>query len=125
MLREIPNTRQHPGELHRRWFHSHEQDLYVWEDETGEITAFQLCYDKPYGEHAFYWRTDRGYAHLRVNGGDHGWSNETPLLVADGHFPATSTLKRFCELGAELPPEIIDFVSNHILAYSTSKPKSP
>ncbi|HQL10597.1 MAG TPA: hypothetical protein PLE35_13410, partial [Lentisphaeria bacterium] len=64
MLREIRKTRQHPGEPRRRWFHSQEQDLYVWQTENGEITAFQLCYDKPHDEHALYWRLDRGFSHL-------------------------------------------------------------
>lgn len=120
MLREIPNTRQHPDEPCRRWFHCAEQDLYVWQSpESGEIVAFQLCYGKPAGEHAFYWRADKGFAHLRVTDGESGWSNQTPLLVADGRFPALPTRQRFDELAGEIPTEISAFVRDRLV------PKAP
>ena len=95
----------------RRWFHCAEQDLYVWQArESGEIIAFQLCYGKPMREHAFYWRADKGIAHLRVNDGESAWGNQTPLLFADGDFPAIPTRERFDALAAEIPAAIAAFV---------------
>ncbi|HRE16218.1 MAG TPA: hypothetical protein PLW86_04000 [Rhodocyclaceae bacterium] len=122
MLREIPHTRQHADEPHRRWFHCTEQDLYVWQSrENGEIVAFQLCYDKPTGEHAFYWRADKGVAHLQVNDGESVLSNQTPLLIADGHFPAMATRQRFDALADEIPVEIATFVRERLLSDDPSR----
>lgn len=114
MLYEIRNPRQIAGESHRRWFYSHEQDLYVWNDESGQIIAFQLCYSKETNEHALYWRNDRGYAHLRV---DNKWRNCTPLLVADGSFEKDTVLSRFRELSSQLPSDVVQFVSTRLSEY--------
>lgn len=116
MLREIPKTRQHPDEPFRRWFHCAEQDLYVWQaPESGEIIAFQLCYGKPMREHAFYWRADKGVAHLQVDDGETGWSSQTPLLIADGHFPAVQTRQQFDALADGIPVEIATFVRERLV----------
>lgn len=114
MLHEIRNPRQIAGESHRRWFYSHEQDLYVWSDESGQIIAFQLCYAKESDEHALYWRNDRGYAHLRV---DSKWRHATPLLVADGSFDRDAVLGRFRELSSRLPADVLQFVDARLCEY--------
>lgn len=117
MLREIPNPSQHPGEARRRWFTSPEQDLYVWHDEQGAIVAFQLCYGKSRNEHAFYWRQDRGWSHLRVDDGENSsFSSATPILVADGAFDAVAIRQRFAALAGDLPAEVVDFVSQRLAA---------
>jgi hypothetical protein len=41
MLQEIHNTYQAPDEPPRRFFFSHEQDLWVWFSEDGALVAFQ------------------------------------------------------------------------------------
>lgn len=111
MLREVGNTRQHPGERRRRWFCCAEQDLYLWQDETGEIVAFQLCYAKPDNEHAIYWRADSGFSHLRVDDGESTtFSASTPVLVADGVFDSRSVVDRFRALAAALPADVVEFV---------------
>lgn len=118
MLREILNIKQHPDEPFRRWFHCQEQDLYIWQDSVSEITAFQLCYNKPHNEHAIYWRKDRGYSHLRVDNGDNlAPSSQTPLLVADGLFNPETLIHRFEHLGKALPREISAFVLEHLKNY--------
>jgi len=118
MLREIVPTSQHPGEPRRRWFYSADFDLYVWQDEAGDILAFQLCYDKGRGEHAFYWKRNKGFSHLRVQDGeDSGLSSETPILVADGLFDAAPVLAAFIAEADELPSAIRNFVTKYISGY--------
>ena len=46
MLTEATNVEQIEGEPRRRWFQDVEWDLFVWEDNPGNIVGFQLCYDK-------------------------------------------------------------------------------
>lgn len=115
MLREILPTSQHPGEPLRRWFYSADFDLYVWQGEAGDILAFQLCYDKGRGEHALYWKRDKGFSHLRVRDGEgSGLSSETPILVADGVFDAAPVLSAFLAEADALPTTIRDFVASRI-----------
>lgn len=118
MLYEIQNPRQHEGEPHRRWFFSHEQDLYVWEAPDHTITAFQLCYGKPANERAVYWRSDSGYAHLRV---DEGRRYGTPLLLADGELQVNRVLHDFRRLAVNLPEEIRGFVEDRLVQYKPPK----
>lgn len=122
MLYEIQNPRQIPGEPFRRWFYSHEQDLYVWYDDSGSITAFQLSYGKSRNEHAIYWRSDRGYSHLRV---DEGRRSATPFLVADGAFDRDRVLNNFRELSIELPFDVTEFVDARLVEYNTAKGGKP
>ena len=122
MLYEIQNPRQIPGEPFRRWFYSHEQDLYVWYDDDKQISAFQLCYSKSWGEHAIYWRKDRGYSHQRVDDGRRGG---TPFLVAEGTFNRARVLDRFRELSIELPQEVRAFVEERLIAYQPPVPRKP
>jgi len=115
MLREIVKTKQHPGEPKRRWFYSHEQDLYVWHNESGEIISFQLCYAKHRNERALYWKAGAGYSHLRVDDGESSaFSNDSPILIADGVFDGAEVLNRFHVLAATLPPDIVEFVAARI-----------
>ena len=118
MLREIRKTRQHPGEPHRRWFHSQEQDLYIWQTDENAIVAFQLCYDKPHNEHALYWRQDRGFSHLQVDDGE-GTVNTSraPILLADGVFDAESVAQRFRAQAKEMPSTLAAFVIERLEAY--------
>ena len=125
MLREIRKTRQHPGEPHRRWFHSQEQDLYVWQDDNREIIAFQLCYDKPHNEHALYWRHDRGFSHLRVDDGEgeNGWC-AAPILLADGIFDTKTVTQRFRALANDIPTTLADFVLDRLESYPSKQAHS-
>lgn len=121
MLTEITKTRQFPGEPLRRWFHSQEQDLYVWHDEDGEIVSFQLCYSKYRNEHAIYWKRQSGFAHLIVDDGESsGLSSSTPILVADGYFDRNAVLDCFRKLSVQLPNDILQFVTASLLDYPSN-----
>lgn len=112
MLLEVPNVDQKPGEPLRRWFFSHEQDLFVWIGDDGAPVAFQLSYGKYRNEHAIRWKTGRGFTHYRVDDGEGTAVNrDAPLLMADGLFDAPGVLTRFLELSAEMPRDIAEFVA--------------
>lgn len=111
MLLEIRNVEQVPGEPRRRWFFSHEQDLLIWFGDDGAPVAFQLSYGKYRDEHAIRWKAGRGFTHHRVDDGEGGaLRRDAPLLMTDGALDASRVMRRFRELSAEMPPEIVDFV---------------
>jgi hypothetical protein len=112
VLREVANVQQVRGEPPRRWWFSHEQDLWVWFGVDGAPVAFQLAYGKYRNEHTIRWKPGRGFAHERVDDGEiPGVMKQTPILVDDGVFHAAHVLRRFLELSAELPRDVVEFVA--------------
>ena len=130
MLYEISKIQQVPGEPHRRWFFSHEQDLLIWFGDDGKPVAFQLSYGKYRDEHAIRWKEDRGFTHYSVDDGESGaLTSDTPILMADGMFAASRVLRRFIELSAAIPREVADFVAARLREHpdfheDTAKPRS-
>jgi hypothetical protein len=127
MLKEIQNTRQEADQPPRRFFFSHEQDLWVWFGEGGEPVGFQLAYGKYRNEHAIRWKADRGFVHHRVDDGESAGAlaKAAPILLADGVFDAAAVLERFLELSAEMPPEIVDFVAARLREHPEFRATSP
>ena len=131
MLREVRNTYQAPEEPRRRFFFSHEQDLWVWFGEDGAPVAFQLAYGKYRNEHAIRWKAGRGFTHEQVDDGERAGVlvKQAPILIADGAFDAGGVLERFLELSAEMPREIVDFVAARLREHpefqSPTSPPSP
>jgi hypothetical protein len=127
VLHEITNTRQAPDEPPRRFFFSHEQDLWVWFGDDGAPVAFQLSYGKYRNEHAIRWKADRGFTHEQVDDGENaGVIKQSPVLIADGAFNAVGVLTRFLELSAEIPSEIVDFVAARLREHPEFRePTSP
>ena len=119
VLRELPDTRQIPGEPKRRWFNSPELDLIVWLDDDDRPSGFQLCYDKSRGERALTWHEGRGYDHAAVDSGE-GMPTKykgTPILVADGLFEPDRVKEDFLEASAEVPDAIRTFVAGVLDRY--------
>ena len=127
MLREVLNTYQAPDEPPRRFFFSHEQDLWVWFGEDGEPVAFQLAYGKYRNEHAIRWKAARGFSHEQVDDGENaGLVKQSPILIADGAFDAAGVVERFLELSAEVPKGIVDFVAARLREHPEFRdPTSP
>ena len=112
MLREINNPRQIKDEMPRRWFSDDAMDLIVWLDENDNIAAFQLCYDKPFAEHALSWAKDSGFMHNRVDDGEGrpDSHNSTPILVPDGEVNLKTIAEKFRKLAMDIDSGTADFV---------------
>lgn len=96
----------------RRWFSDDAMDLIVWLDENDNIAAFQLCYDKPFAEHALSWRKDSGFMHNRVDDGEGrpGSHKGTPILVPDGGFNLKAIAEKFRQLAQDIDSRTAEFV---------------
>lgn len=115
-LREIPFTRQHPGEPRRRWFTSSSMDLFVWVDDEGRPTGFQLCYDKKSREHALSWTEERGFSNMAVDGGESRPARYkgSPILVADGVVDSRRILEEFRREAGSVPADIVQMVEARV-----------
>lgn len=112
MLHEIRETRQIAEEKPRRWFTDETMDLIVWQDEDNGIDGFQLCYDKPFAEHALTWRKDSGFLHNRVDDGEDrpGSHKGPPILVPDGKFNLLAIAEKFRQAAREIDHGVAEFV---------------
>ena len=121
MLRELSTT-QVRGEPRRRWFADEHFDLIVWLADDDGIDGFQLCYDFGRAEHALTWDRSRGYRHDRVDDGESSAvKNRTPILVADGDFPAGEICSRFDEACEQIDVSIRSLVVEKIRAYGEGR----
>src|SRR5262249_18738357 len=111
LLYEIQRTQQVAHEPRRRWFFSHEQDLLLWFGEDGAPVAFQLAYNKHRYERALRWKADQGFSHYVVDDARGTVGPRTAVLTEGGIFPASTVLRRFIELSAEMPRDITAFVT--------------
>lgn len=119
MLREVRDVQQVAGEPPRRWFFSHQQDLWVWFGEDGVPVAFQLAYGKYRNERAIRWKSGEGFVHRRVDDGESaGVVKQAPLLVPDGVFEAGKVIAHFLEISTELPRDIVEFVVARLREHS-------
>jgi len=118
MLAEIQETRQIEGEGFRRWFTDEKLDLIIWYREAGgEITGFQLCYDKDRDEKALTWTREGGFVHERVDSGEaKGYGHKgTPIMVADGEFNKGRALEQFNERAKQIDAPLRGFVTDTII----------
>ena len=107
----------------KRYFYDDELDLYVWyTHEGGEITGFQLIYDKSADPRAFTWIKGKGYRHNRIDGYDsHRYVSLAPILVADGILDTGTILELFRMHSGGVDQNIIDLVEEMIRDYDPSK----
>jgi hypothetical protein len=118
MLKEVESVKQQPGEDFLRWFRDEYFDLYVWTDQGGTITGFQLCYDKPGDEHALTWLSGEGFTHHRIDPGDQNPAkNRSPILVQDGVFQGDEVERRFAESSQTLDAGLAEFVTRKLKEY--------
>lgn len=106
MLAEISGVSQ-PGPGLRRWFADEEMDLIVWYSEAGEVSGFELCYDKSGAEHAFTWRRGGSLVHSAVDQGEAlPTENRTPVLRPAKPGPRKRVADEFLALAADLEPAL-------------------
>ena len=117
MLRNQP-IRPVARDLDRRWISGDYFDLIVWYEPGGGIHGFQLCYDKPGRERALTWTCDGSFRHTGIDSGEaNPNANRTPVLVADGPFPAAQVRDEFMTRSKLLPAEIRELVLGKIGEY--------
>ncbi|MEO5917834.1 MAG: hypothetical protein ABIS50_26615 [Luteolibacter sp.] len=106
------------NDLDRRWISDDYFDLIVWYETEVQIHGFQLCYDKPGRERALTWTRERGFLHTAVDSGESKpTANRTPIVVADGTFPAGQVRREFIARSGLLPAEIRELVLARIKDY--------
>ncbi len=117
MLTSLSVTSPEKG-LERRWFSDDYFDLIVWREPSGDLHGFQLCYDKPYEEHALTWTCKQGFRHSGIDSGESDpYANRTPILVPDGKFPTERVRHEFLARAGELPTEISELVLTRLSEY--------
>jgi hypothetical protein len=105
-------------DLDRRWISDDYFDLIVWYEQGGGIHGFQLCYDKSGHERALTWTRGGGFQHTGIDSGEASPNaNRTPVLVADGDFPAGEVRGEFMARSGQLPADIRDLVLEKIQGY--------
>jgi len=111
MLNEVKKTRN-KTQFIRRWFSDDYFDLYVWYHDNASIAGFQLCYDKPYNEHAFTWFDGQGTFHHKVDTGEShtGGHAMTDILVADGMVPKIKIMTEFSKRANNIDPAIFNLI---------------
>jgi hypothetical protein len=110
-LREIPRVRQHDGESRRRWFTCDSTDLYVWEDKTGVLLSFELCYDKPHAEQVLRYRSGAGFDHSRIDDGESSpLKNQTPIIMPSGQVDLMQIALKFEPVAVGIDSQVYRFV---------------
>lgn len=106
------------GDLPRKWIADDFFDLIVWYDGES-IAGFQLCYDKPYDQHAFTWHKKSRSFHAKIDTGDDTPTvNRTPILVPDGTFPKERVLLEFRARSTMLPRDLRWTVLEQLATYT-------
>ena len=123
MLIESKQVRQISGEAKRRWFTADDLELIVWTEQDETIVGFQLCYETDGKSKALTWDLSSGFLHSGVDDGDvrSGRYKQTPILVANGHFPKSEILALFSSQSEGLPEEFARFVRAKLENYHPAK----
>lgn len=121
-MEEFEKVRQDPNGF-KRYFFNEDFDLYIWyRRKGGEISGFQLIYDKATVPRALTCIKGEGYRHNRIDGFDsRALVSVSPILVADGLLDTETLLERFRRHSRRVDPDIVDLVEKTIREYSPSK----
>ncbi len=111
---------QHEDKKNHRWFINDYFDLTLWEDETGEISGFQLSYDKINNEHVLTWKKQTGYFHDKVDDGElfPDKYKASPILISDGIFKSEKIARKFKEISNEIDKDVSSFVYEKLINYN-------
>ncbi|HJR08884.1 MAG TPA: hypothetical protein VJ842_16620 [Pyrinomonadaceae bacterium] len=122
MLREIGYIKQTDGQPFRRWFNDELLDLFVWQEECGRITAFQLCFDKDTDERALTYSEADGYSLDNVHTEESSLDMGSPVLrrgLVDLPFPHLLAL--LTERGAGIDARVLRYVTEKLEAYTAAR----
>lgn len=123
-LTENKNVRQRPEEGFRRWFLNEYFDLIIWyESREGELTGFQLCYDRGVSERAFTWQRGKRSSHFVSSGSDERgapWIATAVLHGDAGPVPA-EVLDRLRDEQGELDGALLTLVTETAERYNADR----
>ncbi|HLL71265.1 MAG TPA: hypothetical protein VK363_07520 [Pyrinomonadaceae bacterium] len=121
MLREIGYIKQSPGQLFRRWFNDELLDLFVWQEEGGRITGFQLCFDKDTDERALSYSEAAGYSLHNVYTEESSLDMGSPVLGRGSELPFPHLLALLNERGAGIDSRVLRYVREKLEAYAARR----
>jgi len=102
----------------KRWYQDDYFDLFTWQDETDQITSFQLCYDRLKYERVISWDCERGFAHYRVDDGESSpYKNMSPVFVINSALPSDEVLTQFAQSSKQINQDMSAFVIQKINEY--------
>ena len=121
MLREIGYIKQTAGQPFRRWFNDELLDLFVWQEEGGRITGFQLCFDKDTDERALTYSEAEGYSLHDVHTEESSLDMGSPVLRRGAELPFPHLLALLAERGAGIDARVLRYVMEKLEAYPAAR----
>ena len=123
MLREIETVNDRESGYRKRWFNAPSMDLILWYGPEGNLSRFQLCYDKHIRERALSWNESSGFSHSKVDNGENtsGRHKEAPILGPDGSIDAPKVMHSFRELSSTVDEAVVEFVCAKLESIQTGK----
>ena len=124
MLRPYP-CRQ-PDSLKKLWFSDPGNDLFVWLNNAGHITAFQFSYNKSDNEHLFSWNEHHGSSHDRIDDGEDVYLQikMSPIMIPNATISCAQLAESFRSVSELLEPELVAFICNKLRAQGNSQSDS-
>ncbi len=122
-LVENKNVRQRPDEGFRRWFLNDYFDVIVWyESAAGEMTGFQLCYNRSVDERAFTWQRNKRSSHFVSSGADERGTPwiATAVLHGDAGPVPPDVLDRLEREQGHLDEDLLRFIMEQATSYNDS-----
>jgi hypothetical protein len=118
MLRELRLTQNDSSGIRKRWFQDDYFDLFTWQELTGKVTSFQLCYDRLGRERVISWDIERGFGHHLVDDGESSpHKNMSPVFVVDGPFSSREVIPKFVQASHQISEKIRTFTMQKLLEY--------
>ena len=125
MLTELYLSQDKEVHTKKRWFQDDYFDLFTWEDESGQLTSFQLCYDRLGKERVISWDCHRGFGHHRIDDGESSpHKNMTPVFVKDGNFSYEEVMPKFVKSSQQINQQISHFVIQKVKEYIQQRAES-
>ncbi|WP_157237552.1 hypothetical protein [Beggiatoa alba] len=114
-------TQQDTVDKRKRWFEDTYFDLFVWQDiNTGEMTSFQLCYDRTGTERVISWERHRGFEHQRIDDGETSpHKNMTPVFTGISLSLPAALLSRFHLASQGIDVTVRQFITQKLEEYQS------
>ncbi|MCK5524778.1 MAG: hypothetical protein KAI83_16760 [Thiomargarita sp.] len=118
MLTEFQLKQDEPSSI-KRWFQDDYFDLFIWQNNIGQIISFQLCYDRLENERVISWDQERGFGHHRVDDGESSpYKNMTPIFIKEGVFLSyNEVVPKLIQSGRQISQDITSFILQKLNEY--------